>query len=71
MAITLSNGKEVNLYSARFLHIYLLWKGQSKELGDSKKAKLLVRSVRLQRQLCKAIFTQTLCSSTLKTIQGL
>ena len=33
MAITLSNGKEVNLYSARFLHIYLLWKGQSKELG--------------------------------------
>ena len=33
MAITLSNGKEVNLYSARFLHIYLLWKNQSKELG--------------------------------------
>ncbi|GHP12971.1 hypothetical protein YK48G_03960 [Lentilactobacillus fungorum] len=33
MTITLSNGKEVNLYSARFLHIYLLWKSQSKELG--------------------------------------
>lgn len=32
MALTLSNGKEISLYSTRFIHIYLDFQGQSKEL---------------------------------------